>query len=442
MRIQLSEHFTWNKLLRFTFPSIIMMIFTSIYVVVDGFFVSNFAGKTAFSAINLVYPALALVDALAFMMESGSAAIVGKQLGEGNRKQANNSFSLIVCIVIVFAILIMIPGYIFLDDISRLLGASEEMMPYCRIYARILLSVFPFRMCQYIFQAFFIAGEKSSLGLKVTLGAGGINMILDALFVAVFKWGLAGACIATVLAQVFGSLCGIVYFIRPNDSLLQLVKPKFDLHVLVKSCTNGMSEFVGNLAYSTIFILYNWQLMRMIGQNGVAAYGVIQYIVYIFASIYYGFNAGVSSLVSFNFGAKNHEELHNLYTKSLVFMTAAGLGILLINLLLADSLSRIFVGYDEQLYLLTSRALKIYSYSFTIYGINIFGSAFFTALNNGWISGILAFTRLFLFEVGCVFLLPYMMGVDGIWYAKLVAELLGIGLTTLFFIRFKKKYHY
>lgn len=442
MRIQLSEHFTWNKLIRFTFPSIIMMIFTSIYVVIDGFFVSNFAGKTAFSAINLVYPAFALMDALAFMLESGGAAIVGKQLGEGKRDEANQSFSQIVYIVIGFACLMMIPGFLFLKELSYLLGASEDMIPSCMIYGRILLLALPFRMSQYVFQAFFITSEKSKLGLYVTLGSGLINICLDALFVAIFKWGLMGACTATVLAQVFGGLLPFLYFILPNDSLLQLTKTSFQKEILIKSCTNGLSELVGNLAYSTIFILYNWRLMHMVGQNGVAAYGVIQYIVYIFAAIYYGYTVGVSSLVSYNYGAKNTKELKNLYQKSILFMIISGIVILTINLFLADSLAKVFVGYDTQLYELTRVALKYYSFAFVIYGINIFGSSFFTALNNGFVSGFLSFTRLFILEVGAVFILPVFLGINGIWLAKLASELVGLILTVTVFRIYRKHYHY
>ncbi|MDO4467976.1 MAG: MATE family efflux transporter [Bacillota bacterium] len=442
MRIQLHEHFTWEKLIRFTFPSIVMMIFTSIYVVVDGFFVSNFAGKTAFSAINLVYPAFALIDAIAFMMEAGGVAIVGKELGEGNRDQANRTFSQVIYTVLIFSIFMMIPGFLFLKDLSYLLGASEEMIGYCMVYGRILLFALPFRMSQYIFQAFFIAAEKSNLGLWVTLGAGVTNMILDALLVAVLKWGLLGACIATVLAQMVGGLLPFLYFLFPNDSLLQLTKTSFQKSVLIKSTTNGLSELVGNLAYSTIFILYNWRLIHLIGEDGVAAYGVIQYIVYIFAAFYYGYTVGVSSLVSYNFGAQNFAELKNLYRKSLVCMIVTGIGILLVNMIFADFFSRVFVGYDASLYELTRWALKCYSFAFIVYGINVFGSSFFTALNDGIVSGILSFTRLFIFEIGCVFILPLFFGVDGIWFSKLVSEILGLIITLCAFTKYKKKYHY
>lgn len=441
-KIQLSDHFTYGRLIRFVLPSIVMMIFTSIYSVVDGLFVSNFVGKTPFVAVNLVYPLLMIMGAVGFMLGTGGTAIVAKTLGQGEPETAGRYFSMLVYVAIGAGILLAAIGLLLLRPVSHLMGAEGEVLEDCVIYGRIILLALPCYMLQFLFQSFFVTAEKPGLGLVVTVAAGLTNIVLDALFVAGFHWGLVGAAVATAMSQVVGGVIPLIYFAGKNTSLLRLGKTGFYGRVLLRACTNGASELLSNISASIVTVLYNFQLLRLAGEDGVAAYGVIMYVAFFFAAVFIGYSVGSAPLVSYQFGAENHVELNNLYRKSLVFITCSGIGMVLLSLLLSGPLSQLFVGYDRELYLLTVRGFRFYASAFLLSGFNIFGSSFFTALNNGAVSGLLSFLRTFVFQCVCILILPAIWGVDGIWSAVIAAEAMALAVTVVFLLAYRKKYHY
>lgn len=442
MKIQLSDHFTFSKLLRFTLPSITMMVFTSIYSVVDGLFVSNYVGKDPYTALNLIWPLIMGMGALGFMMGSGGSAIVAKTLGEGKSEDARRYFSMVVYVTIIGSLLLSAIGLIFIRPISIALGSMEELLPYSMLYGRILLISLTFFMLQNVFQSFFATAEKPKLGLLIIVIAGVSNMILDYVFIVVFQWGLAGAAIATAVSQVIGGGIPLFYFLRHNSSLLRLVVTRFELRPLWKACTNGSSELMTNLSSSLVNILYNLQLMKLTGQDGVAAFGTIMYVFFIFIAIYIGYAMGCAPLIGYHYGAGNHKELKNLLTKSLVLMGILGVLLTIAAEVLAAPLSKLFVGYDPELYALTCHAFRLYAFSFLVTGFNIYGSAFFTALNNGGISAAISFLRTLLFQVAMIYLLPIFFDLDGIWLAVTAAECLTLVITIIFLITQRKHYHY
>lgn len=442
MNIQISEHFTGKKLLRFTLPSIIMMIFTSIYGVVDGFFVSNFVGKTPFAAVNFIMPFLMILGAVGFMFGTGGSALITKTMGEGNYSKAKRLFSLFVYVTAACGIIIAALGIIFIRPIAAFLGATGEMLDNCVLYGRVILIALPFYMLQYEFQSFFSTAEKPQLGLGVTVAAGLTNIVFDALFVAVFQWGLVGAAAATAMSQVVGGCIPIIYFARKNSSLLKLTKTKFDGKSLLKACTNGSSELMSNISMSIVNMLYNVQLMKYAGEDGVAAYGVLMYVNMIFLAAFIGYSVGSAPITGYNYGAKNSKELKNLLKKSFIIIGAFSVFMIALAEILAYPLAKIFVGYDAELMNLTLRGFRIFSFSFLFAGMSIFGSAFFTALNNGLISALISFLRTLVFQIASVLILPIFLEIDGIWISIVTAEIMSIIITILFIIKMRKKYHY
>jgi len=444
MQISLSDHFTYRKLFRFVFPSIVMMIFTSIYGVVDGLFVSNFVGKTPFAAINLIMPLLIIIGAFGFMIGTGGTAIVAKTLGEGNKEKANKYFSFLIYVTVIGGIAAAVLGLIFLHPISVFLGAEGEMLDCCVRYGRIVVAAMPFFMLQNVFQSFFVTAEKPKLGLLVVIIAGVTNMVLDALLVAVIPLGLEGAAIATSISQTVGGVIPIIYFSKQNSSTLKLTKASFYGNVLFKTCMNGSSELMSNISASIVTILYNYQLMRFAGEDGVAAYGVIMYFSFIFAAIFIGYAIGSSPIISYNFGADNKPEMKNVFKKSMFFNSGVGIAMFILSFFLAGVASKIFVGYDQTLYDITVRGFRIFAFSFIFTGVNIYGSALFTALNNGVISAIISFFRTFVFQCAGVLILPelFSAGLDGVWFSIVVAELLAFVLTVFFIATKRKKYGY
>lgn len=438
MNIQLSDHFNFSRLLRFTIPSIAMMIFTSIYGVVDGFFVSNFAGKTQFAAVNFIMPLLMIMGAVGFMLGTGGSALVAKTMGEGNNEKAKKLFSLLIYVAIVLGIVIAVIGFLFIRPLVSLLGAKGAMLDDCVLYGRIILVAVPFFIIQQAFQSFFITAQMPQLGLYVTLAAGGTNMVLDALFMAVFSWGVAGAAAATTISQIIGGMFPLLYFSRQNSSLLRLTKTKMDGKALLKACTNGSSELMSNISMSLVSMLYNIQLIKYAGEDGIAAYGVLMYVALFFLAIFIGYSTGIAPVVGYHFGAKNQKELKSLYRKSLVIIGVSSLAMLLFAEALAKPLAGIFVSYDAGLMKLTTRAFRIYSFSFLFSGIAIFGSSFFTALNDGLTSALISFMRSLLFQIAAVLIFPVFWGIDGIWGSIVAAELVA-AVVTLTFLAFKKK---
>lgn len=442
MKIQLSDHFTLPKLLRFVFPSIIMMIFTSIYSVVDGLFVSNFVGKTAFASVNLIMPFVMILGAIGFMLGTGGNAIVSKSLGEGKQELAQKYFSMIVYCTIIGGIIVSTFGVIFMPTIAKLLGASGEMLAGSVLYGRISMISLTCFMLQNVFQSLLVTAGKPKLGLLITVSAGLTNMTLDAVFVYGLRLGVAGAALATVTAEFVGGLTPLLYFLHKNSSSLRLCKTRIQPKIMLKTCTNGSSEFMTNISMSLVNMLYNFQLMRIAGENGIAAYGVIMYVSFIFSAMFIGYSVGCSPLVGYNYGARNHDELKNLFRKSLKLIGCAGVCLTILAILLSAPLSSLFVGYDDALFALTVHGFRIYSLAFLLNGFSIFGSAFFTALNNGLISACIAFLRTFAFQIVAVLILPYLFGVNGIWCSIVVAESLAICVTISFFVRKRHIYHY
>ena len=419
-----------------------MMVFTSIYGVVDGLFVSNYAGKTAFAAINLVMPFIMVLGGMGFMIGTGGTALVAKVLGEEEKKEANRYFSMMVLVTLLLGVALSVVGVIFMRPVSRLLGATEAMMDDCVLYGRIVIAFTFTFMLQNVFQSFLIVAEKPKLGLAVTVAAGVTNMVLDALFVGGFGWGIAGAAVATGLSQCVGGILPLIYFLRPNNSLLRLCKTRLELRPILKACGNGSSELMSNISSSFVSMLYNFQLMRFAGEDGVSAYGVLMYVQFIFVAIYVGYAVGSAPIVGFHYGAKNHDELKNLLRKSTLLMASSGVVLTILAMVLAGPLAKIFVGYDQGLYDLTRHAFRVFAYSFLLAGFNIFASSFFTALNNGAVSAAISFLRTLIFQTASVLLLPLVLGVDGIWWAIFAAEVFASLISVAFLFAKRERYHY
>ena len=442
MKIHLYDHFTYKKLLRFTLPSIAMMVFISIYGIVDGFFVSNYVGKVPFAALNYIYPFLMILGSLGFMFGTGGSALIAKTLGEGNKEKANRTFSMIIYAIVILGVAFTVLGEIFLEEISSLLGATGEMLDGCIVYGRVFLLSMPALMLQFMFQSLCVTAEKPKLGLWSTVAAGVANMVLDWLFVAVLELGLSGAAWATGISQMIGAVIPLIYFAFPNSSLLKIVRPEFDRRAFLRICTNGSSELMTNVSSSVVCILYNYRLYDMAGEDGVAAYCVIMYVAFIFLSTYVGYSVGCAPIISYNLGAGNKKELKSVLKKSLTVISICSVAMLALSLLLAKPLSLMYVSYDANLLELTINAFRIYSFSFLFAGMAVFGSSFFTALNNGLISAVISFLRTLVFQVLAVLLLPLVWGVDGIWSSIIVAELLAAVITAVLIFAYRRKYGY
>lgn len=441
-RILLSDHFDYKKLLRFTLPSMITLVFTSVYGVVDGFFVSNYVGKTPFTAVNFIMPFLMMLGCVGFMFGTGGGALIAMTMGQGKKEQAKRLFSLIVYVSGVCGVVLMVLGLLFLRPLAVFLGAQGQLLEDSVTYGRLILLAIPAYILQYEFQCLFVTAEKASLGLYVTIAAGCTNIVLDALFVAVLGWGLEGAAAATALSQVVGGLIPLIYFARPNNSLLRLGRTEFDGRALVKVCTNGSSELLNNISMSLVNMLYNLQLLKYIGEDGVAAYGVLMYVSLVFQAVFIGYSVGTAPIVGYHYGAQNVLELKGLLKKSLALLGAFAAAMFGASFLLARPLSFVFTGYDEGLLALTVRAFSLFAFFFLFSGYVIFGSSFFTALNNGLISAAISFLRTLVFQVAAVLIFPLLWKVDGIWLSMVAAEVLALGVTAVFLRVEKKRYGY
>jgi len=441
-QIQLSDHFSYGKLLRFTAPSMVMMVFTSIYSMVDGVFVSNFVGKTPFAAINLIMPFLMFLSIVGFIFGSGGSALIAKTIGENNNEKANRIFSMLVVVGALSGIVLGGIGGILVRPIAAMIGASGRLLNDSVIYGQIVLFGLPFLTLQNMFQSLFVTAERPKIGLAVTVISGVLNILLDIVFILICDWGLVGAAFATVISQAVGGLIPLVYFMTPNTSLLQIVKPVFDFKSLGQTVVNGMSEFFSNLSMAVVSALYNFQLMKYIGEDGVAAYGVIMYITFIFFTLFIGFSMGSAPIVSYNYGAKNDAELKNVFLKSLNIIALISIVLVVASQFLAKPLALLFAGHDQAMQDLTVKAFRIYSISFLLAGFNGYASAFFTALNNGVVSTILATSRTLVFETFAVMVLPLLFGLDGIWMAALMAEIMALVLTLIFVVKLRSRYRY
>lgn len=442
MKIQLSDHFNYGKLLRFTLPTIVMMIFTSIYSVVDGFFVSNFVGITPFAAINLIMPFTQILSCIGFMFGAGGSALVSATLGEGKKEKANRIFSMLVYITAVSGIVIGILGIIFIEPVAAAMGADAELLPYCVIYGRILLITLPAFMLQNMFQSFLVTAEKPIMGLIITIGAGLTNMVLDALFIITFQKGIVGAAVATGIAQCVGGIVPFVYFIRNKNGVLKLGKLHWEGKALLNSCANGSSELVTNISMSVVSMLYNYQLMKFAGENGVAAYGAVMYVGFIFVAIFLGYSIGAAPVIGFHYGAQNQDELKGLFRKSNILIAIVGIIMAACAYIFSAPLARLFVGTDPAILDMTVTAFHFFALSVLFSGFSIFGSAFFTALNNGIVSAAISFLRTLLFQIACVLILPIFFKLNGVWYSLLIAEILAMLVTVVCYIIKRKDYNY
>lgn len=440
--MQLSGHFGFRRLLKYTVPSIIMMIFTSVYGVVDGFFVSNYTGKTSFAAVNFIMPVLMVLGCVGFMFGTGGGAVISKTMGEGDRKKANEIFTFIVIASAVLGTALAVIGMFVLKPLAVLFGADGRLLADSVFYGKIILAALPFFVLQFEFQCLFATAGKPKLGLFVTAAAGIANMVLDALFVAVLKWGLGGAAAATAISQVLGGIIPVIYFARKNTSLLRFVKFRFDGNVLFKTCTNGSSELMSNISMSVVSMLYNVQLMKYAGENGVAAYGVLMYVSMIFQAVFIGYSVGSAPIIGYNYGAQNHSELKVLLKNGFLFIGICAVFMFAAGELLSRPLSLMFVGYDEELLDMTAHAFSIFSFSFLLSGFSIFGSSYFTALNDGLTSALISFLRTLVFQIAAVLLFPIIFDLDGIWFSIVAAEIMSVTVTMLFLILKRKKYGY
>jgi len=444
MAIQLSDHFTYKKLLKFTLPSIAMMIFTSIYGVVDGFFVSNFAGDIPFKAVNLIMPFLMIFGTVGFIFGTGGTAIVASVLGEGDRERANRYFSLFVYVTFILGVFFAVLGIVFIRPIAVLLGAKGELLENCIVYGRIVLAALPFLVLQFLFQSFFAAAEKPRMGLFVIVAAGITNMVLDALLVTMLPqaYRIVGAAIATGLSQFVGGAVPLVYFSRRNTSLFRLGKTKLEGKAIVKACVNGSSEFMSNVSMSVVGMLYNIQLLQYAGEDGIAAYGVMMYVSFIFAAVFIGYSIGTAPVISYHQGAGNYAEVRGILRKSLLLLGIGGVSMVGLAQLLARPLALIFVSYSETLMDMTVSGFRIFAVSFLFMGFAIFGSGFFTALNDGLTSALISFLRTLVFQVGAVLLLPLLWDINGVWLASVAAEIMAVVFSFIFMIMKRKKFHY
>ena len=440
--IRLSDHFTCRRLLRFTLPSVLMMVFTSVYSIVDGFFVSNFVGKTPFAAVNFIMPFLIVLGALGFMFGTGGSALIAITLGEGDKARAQRLFSLFVYVTAVCGVILAALGIALLRPIAAWLGAEGPLLEQCVLYGRIILIALPTYMLQYEFQSFFVAAEKPQLGLAFTVASGLTNIVLDMLLVGVWRGGLAGAAAATAISQAVGGLGPLLYFARPNGSLMRLTSARLDMRALGKACVNGSSELMSNVSASIVGMLYNAQLMRFAGEDGVAAYGVLMYVNMIFMAAFIGYSVGAAPIVGYHYGAGNRQELKSLLRKSLGIVILCSLAMCALAEGTGGFLAALFVGYDPELLALTQRGFLIYSFSFLFAGIPIYGSSFFTALNDGGVSAFIAFLRTCLFQVAAVLILPVFWGIDGVWLSFVAAELLAMVVTVLCLGANRARYRY
>jgi putative MATE family efflux protein len=442
MAIQLSDHFTYGRLLRFTIPSMIMVIFTSIYSVIDGLFVANFAGATPFAAVNIVWPFIMIISAIGFMFGSGGSALIAKTLGEKHILKANRIFSLLIYTIIISGIVLAAGGLLFIKRILILFGVEGNLLAASMTYAKILFPAIPALMLQVIFQSFMVTAERPKFGLAITVMAGVVNFILDALFIVVWKWGLSGAAWATAASQFIGAIIPLIYFILPNKSRLHLGRTGFHLQVLTKTCTNGISEFLSNISMSLVGMLYNYQMLQLIGEDGVIAYGVISYVNFIFLAAFLGYTVGCNPIVGYHYGAGNKIELKNLLRKSVILISIGAVILTLTAEIFAPQIAAVFIGDDVELSALTTHGFRLYAVSFLLAGFNIYASGFFTALNNGLISAAISFCRTMIFECLCVLILPIFFGLNGIWLAIVVAEVMALGISAGFIKKMRRRYGY
>ena len=440
--IQLSDHFDYSTLIRFTIPSVLMMVISSVYSIVDGLFVSNFAGSDGFAAVNLMMPIAMMISCIGFMAGAGGSALISKTLGEKNEELAREQFSLIIYLIIGFSLVIGVLVFIFVPQIARMMGAEGAIYDNCVIYGRILISALPAFMLQILFQNFLVVAEKPQMGMVIAISSGITNIVLDALFIAVFQWGVAGAAMATMLGQSIGGIVPLGYFLLKKNHLLWFTKFRFRWETLKRTCINGFSALISNASNSLVGIVFNLRLMDLMGSDGVVAYGVVMYVTYIVTGVFMGYSTGIAPVFSYNLGAQNTDEIKGLFKKSLTFLAGSAVMLVAFVQIFADGLAAIFVSYDDGLMAITTAAIRLYNISFLIAAFNIFAASFFAALNNGGVSSILSLTRTLVFQLGCLYILPAIIGNNGIWLSVTVAEIFSVMVSICYIRRNRTNYHY
>ena len=440
--VQLSDHFDYRTLIRFTIPSVLMMVISSVYSIVDGLFVSNFAGSDGFAAVNLMMPIAMMISCIGFMAGAGGSALISKTLGEQEAEKAREQFSLIIYLIIGFSLVIGVTVFLLVPQIARMMGAEGAIYDNCVIYGRILISALPAFMLQILFQNFLVVAEKPQMGMVIAISSGVTNIVLDALFIAVFQWGVAGAAIATMLGQTIGGIVPLGYFLLKKNHLLWFTKFKFRWETLKRTCVNGFSAFIGNASNSLVGIVFNLRLMDLMGSDGVVAYGVVMYVTYIVTGVFMGYSTGIAPVFSYNLGSGNAEEIKGLLKRSLVSIAVSALVLVAFVQIFARGLAAIFVSYDENLMILTTTAIRLFNISFLVAGFNIFAAAFFAALNNGVVSSILSLSRTLVFTLGCLFILPAVIGNNGIWLSVTFAEVFSVLVAGYYVVKNREKYQY
>lgn len=442
MAVQLSDHFTYRKLFAFVLPPIAMMLLTSVYTMADGLFVSHFVGKTAFAAVNFVFPVVILMAGLGSMFGTGGTALVAKTLGQRAEKRAKRYFTQIILLAGLLGVLMGVLGCIWLPEICRALGATPELLPDAVMYGRVMLAFLPCCILQWTFQSLLITAEKPKLAFWLSVAGGVTNIVLDAVFMAWCGWGVAGAAVATGISQVVAGLLPVLYFILPNSSLLRFRRTRLQPRPMLQACTNGASELVSSVSAAVVGMLYNYQLIRYFGEDGVAAYGVVMYVAFFFVALFIGYDMGSTPLLAYNHGAQNRAELRNLFRKSVVLVGTCGAVLAVAAVVFAHPVAVLFVGYSERLTVLTQHAFWVYGLSFALMGYNIFASGLFTAMNNGLVSAVISLLRTFVFQALAVLGLPLLFGMHGIWWSVSVAEVGALSVSLYLVWRYRKRYGY
>lgn len=441
MSNSIAKDFKFFSLIWFAFPTMIMMMFMSLYTIVDGIFISRLLGTDALSGANIVYPVISLIIAAGVMLATGGSALIGKKLGEGKEEEARGNFSFLILNGIGIGMFFLVVGNLFLDPVIRLLGATDRLLPYCADYLSVSLFLAPACMLQLIFQTFFVTAGQPALGLILTIGGGIANMVLDYLFMGPLEMGIRGAALATGIGQLIPAVAGLLYFLCSRKTLW-LVKPRGDFAVIKESCFNGASEMVTNLSGAVVTFLYNFMMLKYLGESGVAAITIVLYGQFLFNALYMGFSMGVAPVISYNYGSDNRRLLQRIFKICISFVSVSSILITAIALVASPAIVEVFTPKGSGTYEIAKTGFLLFSVNYIFAGINIFASAMFTAFSDGKVSAVISFVRTFVMIVINIFLLPYLIGVNGIWLAVPAAECMTLFLSCGYFWTKRKKYHY
>ena len=419
-----------------------MMLFTSMYGVVDGLYLSHFSGKEAFAAITLIIPLPLLIGAWAYMIGAGGSAVIAKAIASDRQKDANEYFSFLVLISVLGSILLAGIGEIFLEPCAKLLGANDEMLPFCMTYGRILIAAVPLYVLQNVFQSFLTVAEHPKIGLAINLVSAFLNMALNFVFIRITNEVVTAVALATVVSQFVGGITPFVFFVRSKSTTLRFGRPHMPMSLLGPVFANGVSEFVSEIFHPLASVMYNYKLMELTGLNGVAAYGVLMNVGFLFGSVFLGFAVGSAPLFTYKYEREDHDELHSLFIKSTISVVLMGFLLYGVACMIEGPFAAEFFGGDELLITMTEEAFALHSLSYMVMGLAVFASAFFTAIHDSRVSFLISFLRTLLFEVLAILLLPMLFDLNGVWAASLTSEVLTLLVTVGLLISKKEKYQY